>query len=277
MSLMLKLLITTLLLSSFVYANTIGDKVESFLDDKFSENPRLKSVDVKVSDIVALKELKGWNAYIINVKATLKNKPKKIIKQKMIWFSNGNIITKELVDMYTGDNLAESVKPSFKASYYKKTNLIYGNENAEHKVAIFSDPLCPFCREFVPVALKYMKKYPNKFAVYYYHFPLERLHPASVNLVKAAVAAELKGYKDVIAKLYNVQINPREKDMVKILAAFNKAVGTNITPKDLGSLAVLKQVNYDFDIGNNLMVGGTPTVYFDGKIDITKKKYLKVK
>lgn len=277
MSLMLKLLSATLLLSSFVYASTTSDKVESFLDDKFAENPRLKSVEVKVSDIVALKQLKGWNAYIVDVKASLKNKPNKTIKQKMIWFSNGTIITKELLDMHSGDNLTDTVKPSFKASYYQKTNLIYGNENAEHKVAIFSDPLCPFCREYVPGALKYMKKYPNKFAVYYYHFPLERLHPASVNLVKAAVAAELKGNKDVVAKLYNVQINPREKDTVKILAAFNKAEGTNIAPKDLSSMAVLKQVNYDFDIANNVMVGGTPTVYFDGKIDITKKKYLKVK
>jgi len=277
MLLMLKLLSTILLLSSFAYASNAGDKVESFLDDKFSENPRLKSVDVEVSDIVALKQLKGWNAYIVDVKASLKNRPKKIIKQKMIWFSNGTIITKELFDMYTGDNLTDTVKPSFEPEYYKKTNLIYGNENAKHKVAIFSDPLCPFCRAFVPGAIKYMKKYPKKFAIYYYHFPLERLHPASVSLVKAAVVAELKGYKDVVAKLYNVKVNPREKDVLKILAAFNKAEGTNITVKDLTATAVLKQVKYDFNIATNVMVSGTPTVYFDGKVDKTRKKYLKVK
>jgi thiol-disulfide isomerase/thioredoxin len=274
---MLKLLSTTLLLSSFLYAENIADKVEDFLDDKFTENPRLKSVDVQVSDVVPLKQLKGWNAYIVDVEAYLKAQPKRVIKQRMIWFSDGRIITKELTDMQSGESLTDLVKPPFKDEYYTKENLIYGNPDAKHKVAIFSDPLCPFCKGFVPGALDYMKKDPKKFAIYYYHFPLERLHPASVHLVKAAVAAELQGNKNVIEKLYRVQINPQERDVKKILAAFNKAVGTKLTPKDLNTPAVIKQVNRDLDIANVVMVGGTPTIYLDGKVDNTKKKYLKVK
>jgi len=277
MSLMLKLLSTTLLLSSFLYASSVSDKVEDFLDDKFMGNSRLKSVDVKVTDVVPLKKLKGWDAYIIDIKAYLKNRPKNLIKQRMIWFSNGNVITKELIDMESGESLTELVKPHFQDKYYIKENLILGNANAKHKIAIFSDPLCPFCKGFVPDALKYMKKYPNKFAVYYYHFPLERLHPASVTLVKAAAAAELKGYKNVVEKLYTVHINPRERNVKKILAAFNKAEGTKLTPNDLQALAVKKQLKSDLETANALMVAGTPTVYFDGKVDKTRKKYLKAK
>jgi protein-disulfide isomerase len=274
---MLRLLSTTLLLSSFVYASTQADKVEDFLDDKFMENPRLKSVDVKVSDVVPLKQLKGWDAYIVDVEAYLKAQPKRLIKQRMIWFSNGVVITKELTDMQSGESLTDMVKPPFKDKYYTKENLIFGNPDAKHKIAIFSDPLCPFCKGFVPGALDYMKKYPEKFAVYYYHFPLERLHPASVSLVKAAAAAELQGHKDVVEKLYKVKINPQERDVKKILKAFNKAVGTKLTPKDLNTPAVVKQVNHDLDTANAVMVGGTPTIYLDGKVDNTKKKYLKVK
>jgi thiol-disulfide isomerase/thioredoxin len=274
---MLKLLSTTLLLSSFVYASTASEKVEEFLDDKFMDNPRLKSVDVKVSDVVPVKELKGWDAYIVDVKAAIKSQPKRVIKQRMIWFSNGSIITKELVDMDSGESLTEFVRPAFKDAYYTKENLISGNANAKHKVVIFSDPLCPFCKGFVPGALKYMKKYPNKFAVYYYHFPLERLHPASKYLVKAAAAAEQKGYENVVPKLYTVHINPRERDVKKILVAFNKAEGTDITPEDLKDPAVKKQLKHDLTTANDVMVAGTPTVYLDGKIDNTKKKYLKVK
>ena len=275
MSLMLKLLSITLLLNSFAYASSVSDKVEDFLDDKFMENPRLKSVDVKVSDVVPLTQLKGWNAYIIDVQAYLKAQPKRLIKQRMIWFSNGRIITKELTDMQSGESLTDLVKPPFKAAFYKKENLIFGNADAKHKVAIFSDPLCPFCKGFVPGALSYMKKYPKRFAVYYYHFPLERLHPASVHLVKAAAAAEQQAYKDVVEKLYKVKVNPRERDVKKIVEAFNKAEGTKLTPKDLNTPAVLKQVNRDLDIANAVMVGGTPTIYLDGKVDNTKKKYLK--
>ena len=277
MLLMLKLLSTTLLLSSFLYANSVGDKVEDFLDDKFMENPRLKSVDVHVSDVVPLKQLKGWNAYIVDVEAYLKAQPKRLIKQRMIWFSDGRIITKELTDMQGGESLTDLVKPPFKPEYYTKENLLFGNPNARHKVAIFSDPLCPFCKGFVPGALEHMKKDPKKFVVYYYHFPLERLHPASVHLVKAAVAAELQGRKNVVENLYRVHINPQERDVKKILEAFNKAEGTKLTPKDLNTPAVIKQVNRDLDIANAVMVGGTPTVYLDGKVDNTKKKYLKVK
>jgi len=277
MSLMLKLLSTTLLLSSFLYASSVSDKVEDFLDDKFSENPRLKSVDVKVSDVVPLKELKGWDAYIVDVEAYLKSQPKHLIKQRMIWFSNGQMITKELTDMQTGESLTDVVKPSFKEDYYTKENLVSGNPHAKHKVAIFSDPLCPFCKGFVPGALADMKKDPNKFAVYYYHFPLERLHPASVTLVKAAVAAELQGHKNVVEKLYKVEINPQERDEKKILKAFNKAEGTHITLQDLKNPAVAKQLKHDMEIANTVMVGGTPTLYLDGKVDKTKKKYLKVK
>ncbi|WP_297482905.1 thioredoxin domain-containing protein [Sulfurimonas sp.] len=277
MSLMWKLLATTLLLSSLAYAQSASDNVVDFLEDQFSSNERLKSVDVEVDSVVPIKEVKGWNAYIVDVKAVLKQRPKKIINQKMIWFSNGDVITKDLVDLKSGQNLLEVVKPQFKDAYYRPENLIYGNKDAAHKIVIFSDPLCPFCKGFVPGALQNLKKEPNKFAVYYYHFPLLRLHPASGTLVKAAVAAELQGVKDVILRLYTVKINPREKDVNKILAAFNKVEGTNITIADINSEAVKKQTKNDVDVARDLMVAGTPTVYLDGKIDNTKKKYLKVK
>jgi predicted DsbA family dithiol-disulfide isomerase len=273
---MLKLLSITLLLSSFLYAQDDSEKVSDFLEDKFLENPRLKSVDVQVSDVVPLEQIKGWNAYIMDVSAVLKKGSKKI-HQKMVWFSDGRVVTKELTDMNDGSNITELVKPKFKDEYYTKENLIYGDVNAKHKIAIFSDPLCPFCKEYVPEALKYLKRYPKDFAVYYYHFPLERLHPASVHLVKMAAAAQLKGVKDVIPKLYNIKINPYEKDIHTILAVFNRTVGTDLKESDINTKDVLKMVNHDYNVADALMVGGTPTVYFDGKVDRSKKKYLSVK
>ncbi len=278
MSSMLKLLATTLLLSSFLQASSSTKDIESFLKESFSNNPSIVSLEVTVKQKVPLKDLKGWDAYIVSVDAMVKAKPKnRKVSQKMIWFSNGTVITKELVDLETGISLKELVAPPFRDEFYKKENLIYGNSNAKHKVAIFSDPLCPFCKKFVPEAINAMKKEPNKFAIYYYHFPLPALHPAAVELVKAAVAAELKGRKDVILNLYKVKLNSKEKDVKKILAAFNKALKTNITPADLKSDAVLKHIKSDFDIADELMVGGTPTIFFDGKLDKTKKKFEKVK
>jgi predicted DsbA family dithiol-disulfide isomerase len=274
---MLKLLATALLLSSLVQAKSTSEKVEEFLVDRFEENSRLETIDVKVDSIKPVEDLDGWDAYIIDVKATLKSKPKDEIKQKMIFFSNGVMITQELIDMQSGEPIIERIKPDFKSEYYHKENLIYGDKNAKYKVVIFSDPLCPFCKKFVPGAIKDMKKEPKKFAVYYFHFPLTRLHPAALTVVKAAIVAEHKGIKDVVLKMYNIKVDPREKDAKKILEAFNKAVGTDVKLEELKEKYVTEQFKSDQEAARNTMIGGTPTVYINGKIDKTKKKYLKVK
>ncbi len=277
MSLMLKLLATTLLLSSFLYANTTSQKVENFLEDQFGDNPRIISLDAKVVEVKPLKELKGWNTYIVAVEAVLKDKPKKTIKQQMIWFSNGKVITKELNELSTGDSFTEMVKPNFQDSYYTKENLVYGNADAKHKIAIFSDPLCPFCTEFAPAALKYMKKYPKTFAVYYFHYPILRIHPASGVITRAAVVAEHKEIKDVSINMYKTKVNPREKNVEKILLAFNKAVGSDVTAKELNAPYVKKQLAHDNEIARKVFVAGTPTIYVDGKIDKTRKLYKSMK
>ena len=275
---MLKLLGTTLLLSSALCANIPDKKVEEFLEDSFSNNPNIVSLEVQIIERTPLKDLKGWDALIVSIDAMLKAKPKnREVKQRMVWFTNGTVITKDLTNLHTGENLADTVSPSFTDEYYKKENLIYGNADAKHKVAIFSDPLCPYCRTFVPKAINEMRKSPEKFAIYYYHFPLARLHPAAVELSQAAVAAELNGEKDIVLKLYEVEVKGREKDVDKILKAFNDKLGTKITAKDLKSKKVQEHTQSDLDIARALMVGGTPTMFFDGKLDKSKKKYTKVK
>ena len=276
MSLMLKLLATLLLLNSALIANS-NKLVEEFLSESFKRNPSVSSVKVNILDKVPVDSMKGWDAVIVEVDATVSKPKKRNIKQKMIWFVNGDIITQELTDMETGESLKDSVSPKMKSHHYKRENLIYGNLNAKHKVAIFSDPLCPFCSMYVPKAINYMKKYPNRFAIYYYHFPLPSIHPAAIELSKAAIAAELKGRKNVVLDLYKVKINPKERDVKKILKAFNKVLKTDIKPSDISAKEVIKHYNSDQSIIEDLMVQGTPTVFFNGMIDRTKRKYEKAK
>ena len=52
---------------------------------------------------------------------------------------------------------------------------------------------------------------------------------------------------------------------------------TNITPSDLKLEAVLEYIKSDSEIAEALMVNGTPTMFFDDKLDKTKKKYEKAK
>ena len=225
-----------------------------------------------------LKELKGWDTFIVSLKAKVKQgDDEREVKQRVIYFANDRVITADLTDLKTGENLKDAAAPKFKSEYYTKANLIYGNADAKHKVAIFSDPLCPFCRNYVPGAIEYMKKYPETFAVYYYHFPLTRLHPAAPALCRAAVAAELQGRKDIVLDLYKVGSDiTRETNETKILEAFNKVANTNLKPSDLHSPMVDAQIKFDDELTQSLMIGGTPTVYFDGEKDSGKNLYKEV-
>jgi thiol-disulfide isomerase/thioredoxin len=276
MSLMSKLSAIALLGGSLLAANNAN--VENFLKKQIGANPSVKSLDVKVVDTKKLDAPKGWEAVVVNLDAkVMQGSTERPISQRMVYFVSGDYLTGDLTNIKTGEQLKNSIGPEFKAEYYSKANLIYGNANAEHKVAIFSDPLCPFCRRFVPDAVQYMKQYPDKFAVYYYHLPLESLHPAAVALTRAAIAAEHQGRKDTVLDMYKVEIDSKITDEKQILEAFNKSMGTKITVEDLHKPEVEKQALFDLDVVANMMVNGTPTMFFDGQKDGGKSQYKEVK
>ncbi len=276
MSLMSKLS-AAILLSSLSLFGATNAEVTSFLTKQIGGNKNVSNLNITLSSSAAVQELKGWDSVIVNLTARVKQgKTERDIEQQMIYFVHGDFITKELNNVKTGRALSSTVTPKFKAEFYTKENLVYGSTNAKHKVAIFSDPLCPFCRKFVPEAINYMKKYPNDFAIYYYHFPLPALHPAAVALTKAAIAAEHNGLNKVL-DMYKVEIDARETDEKKIVAAFNKTVGTSLSVADIHTPAVEKQFKRDKSVASKVMVQGTPTIFFDGVKDASKSKYKQVK
>lgn len=277
MSLMSKLS-AAILVSSLSLFGATDAEVTQFLTKQIGGNKNVSNLKITVTSREAVKELKDWDSVIVKLTAHVKQgTQERDIEQQMIYFVHGDYITKELNDLKTGRPLSATVSPKFEADFYTKTNLIYGNTNAKHKVAIFSDPLCPFCRKFVPEAISYMKKYPDAFAVYYYHFPLPALHPAAVTLTKAEIAAEHKGVKGKILDLYKVDIDPRETDEKKILTAFNKALGTSLSVADIHAPTVEQRFKHDKNIAMKVMVQGTPTMFFDGVKDASKNKFKEVK
>jgi protein-disulfide isomerase len=181
------------------------------------------------------------------------------------------------VNIQTGERYNDTMAPDLPTQLYTKNNLISGSVNSKYKVAIFSDPLCPFCRRYVPETLSYMQKYPAVFGVYYFHYPLPTLHPAAVTLTKAAIAVEQSGVDNVTMRLYTVEVNANERDEGKILDAFNKTFKTKLVVADIRRPAVMKQFESDQKAAQMAMVSGTPTVFFDGKKDPTKNKYKEIK
>ena len=54
-------------------------------------------------------------------------------------------------------------------------------------------------------------------------------------------------------------------------------MGTKLKPSDLKSAAVQKHMRNDAKVAEEVMVGGTPTMFFDGKLDKSKRKYMRIK
>lgn len=267
------LLASTLLIGSALSANLIDDKVIAFEKKRFSQNKRIKLTDVNIN---LKKELpqKGWYGYIIEVNALFGEKN---VKAKDIVFSDGKVIVPEAFDIKTGEDLKDLLTPSLSAKYYDKKKLIAGNHNAKDKIVIFSDPLCPFCVDLVPEIINHVKKNKDSIALYYYHFPLLRIHPAADTLVKAMELAKEKGLKEVELKTYNTDwekyFTSKSRDAKKILEAFNKEFKTNITLEEIKSKKVQDEMFSDVSMGEEMMVQGTPTIYINGERDNTKIKY----
>jgi thiol:disulfide interchange protein DsbC len=281
---MSKLLASILLLSSFFAFNAWASPASQqkelliFLKKRIAQNPGITGLKIEITGHKLMERPKGWTAYtvVFHAEAKMGNKMRPVT-QRSVYFVKEGLITTEFIDMKTGIKLNDTITPRFKKSDYSKSNLLYGDADAKNKVVIFSDPLCPFCREYVPGALRYMKKYPKEFAVYYYNFPLKLIHPASLTVVKAALYQELQGDKSIILRLYSLKIDPRESDPKKILQQFNEQLGLHLTLSQINSVIVKDALKHDVGMGDRLMVRGTPTFYFNGTIDPTKERYKEVK
>ena len=267
-----KLLSTTLLLSVSLYANNDNSVIE-FEKKRVSQNP---NVTIKEVSINTKKEipLAGWNGYILDVKVNVQGKD---VNAKDILFSDGKYISLDLIDSTTGKSLKDLVTPNLTSNYHDKAKLIAGNHEAKDKIVIFSDPLCPYCIDYVPEVIKYVQKNSDSIALYYYHFPLLSIHPAAGTLVKLIDIAKHKGIKDAELKTYQIDwekyFDVKSTDAKVILEAFNKEFKTDIKLDELSKAEITKTIDSDIAMAEEVMVQGTPTIFVNGVKDSTRLKY----
>ena len=265
--------VSALLCGTLFATDSIDDNVLKFEKDRFSQNKRIKVKNVKVNTKKELPQ-SGWYGYVIDIDASMGGND---VKAKDIVFSNGEIIAPELFDIKTGMPLKDLMNPTLTEKYYDKDKLIAGNIDAKNKIVIFSDPLCPFCMDYVPDVINHVKKNPKEIALYYYHFPLLRIHPASGTLVRLMNVARAKGIKDIELKVYAADwdkyFTEKEKNAQKIIDGFNKEFKTSFNLIDVNNEKNNAKVFEDVSMGEEAMVQGTPTVFVNGEQDKSKLKY----
>ena len=273
--LMLRLLTISILFTSSLFGLNIEKKLLNFEKRRVSRNHSLKLLDIKIFYQQKLHD--NWKAYILDLKLKLLNQNNKIVNFKDILFTNGKEITTELYDLKSYKDYKKIISPKLTFKYYDKKHFIAGNINAKHKLVIFSDPLCPFCIEFVPKTIKEVIK-SNNIALYYYHFPLYRLHPAANATTRYMVVAKKQGIKDIELKIYEANLDKDlgiVADSNHILKVLNRLFHTKITLKQLNAQWVSDEIKKDISMGDDVLVKGTPTYFFDDEYDITRQKYKK--
>ena len=276
MSLMSKLLTSTLIATIALSANTnVPDNKQlvKYIKRNIVKNPQVKVNGVTLIESKTDDRIPGWTVLLTTMDLTYQ---KKDIHVPETIFVKDGLATGHLVDLKTGRDYRNEIKPSVPEKMYDDAHLLFGNKDAEHKVLVFSDPMCPYCQEVVPEIMKAAKEHPDKVALYYYHLPLQRIHPVSPVLTRVMHAAQKEGKMDVVEKMYSLKINPRETNVSKILPLVQKHTGYSMTEKQVNDEKLKAALKADEDAAGRMMVSGTPTVYIDGKWDKMRDGYKKL-
>ena len=273
MSLMSKLLMSTVLATVTLSATPSKETLLNYVRKVVVKNPEVKIKDIKIVEEKTIESLKGWQVLLTTMEIEYQKK-KMSIPETM--FIRDGVITGNLIDLKTGKDYRKNIKPKVPSRLYNEEHRLFGNKDAKHKILIFSDPQCPFCQDIVPAIFKASKENPTKIAIYYYHLPLLRIHPVSGILTRIMHVAQQEGKSDVVEKMYTLKINPKETDITKILSAVKSHTGYSISASKIEAKEVKEAIHADEKDAGVMMVAGTPTIYIDGKWDKQRDGYKKL-
>lgn len=275
MSLTLRLLTAVLIASIALNAGGAPDKetLLKFIKRNIVTNPQVGVKGVTIIEETSHTDLPGWTVLLTTMDINYMGKD---IHAPLTIFVKDGLITGSLVNLKTGNDYRDEIKPTVPASMYDDAHLLFGNKDAAHKIVVFSDPQCPFCQEVVPDILKAAQENPSKIAVYYYHLPLLQIHPVSGVLTRVMHVAQQQGAKEMVEKIYRLKISPSETNVAKILDEIKKQTGYTVTAQQIDAQDVNDAIKADEDAAGKMMVTGTPTVFIDGKWDKMRNGYQKL-
>ena len=143
-----------------------------------------------------------------------------------------------------------------------------GPANARVHIEEFGDYQCPPCGLFHPILEKLEKEFPKDLRVTFRHFPL----PNHQHALRAASATEAAGLQGKFWEMHKLIYEHQQdwKDQFDVRPAFEgyaEQIGLDIARfnRDLGSPQVQQRILQDRKRAESLGVGGTPTVFLNGR------------
>jgi thiol:disulfide interchange protein DsbC len=250
--------------------------IVNYVSNALKANKAVTIKSVKVTGREAIEGMNGWESVkvIIDANVDRGNGQVQNLKTSDMFFVKGDFLATDLINLKKNKTLKEICRPKITNDYYDSEHLVAGNKDAKQKIVVFSDPLCPFCRDLVPDIINTAVKNPTKLAVYHYSYPLLTLHPSSEKIVKAEISlrGKIKNKAEFLTKLYKTDVEPNEQNEDKIIERLNAELGTKIQKGDVNSKSTLKEYEAELEKAYKMMIKGTPSIFVNGEMDTDKSK-----
>jgi len=275
-----------LLILTVVQANAMSDNdVKGYMKRYVETKMKSQVIRVDIISTYPIEDAKGWSVYFLSMRVKVKlgdSYQEAIVPQTV--FVKGDRITLKLMKkakrkkdgtMGKSKSYSKLLKPKVPIDAYDDAHFLLGTKDALHKIIFFSDPFCPFCKQKVVEIVDVVKRNPKIYALYYYHLPLVKIHPAAEITSRAMLVFQKKGDINNMLKLYRIFVEPTETDMNKIFHAIKLKTGVQLTKADIEAPEITEALRADMAMKRRLQVTGTPTIFIDGKWDRLRKEFKK--
>jgi thiol-disulfide isomerase/thioredoxin len=245
---------------------TVSDEqISTVAQQSVAGNPNVTLKSMRVVNRMPLKGVSGWQSVQLEFDLDAKQgESSRALTTTELWFVGKGVIAPELIRLPDGRSIKHSIKGDVTPEHTRADRRIAGNAEAKYELIVFSDPLCPACREVVPGLIELAQKHPDQVAIYYYHKPISALSPV---LMKGSLALKAAGQKGMELALYKKEFDVQSPDEMAVLEAFNKAFGSDLSLSDINSDAILHHMNEDARASGELLIMGTPTIFVNGEFD----------
>jgi protein-disulfide isomerase len=141
---------------------------------------------------------------------------------------------------------------------------VLGNPDAPVTLLEYGDYQCPYCAAAAPVLRRVVEESDGRVRLVFRNFPLPSVHPFALT---AALAVEAAGAEGVFWPMHELVFSRQERLDDAALSAYAEELGLDGS-RVVGDAAQVfgDKVEADFAAGLEAGVGGTPTVFVDGRL-----------
>jgi protein-disulfide isomerase len=249
---------------------------KSTAEDATKDKPATPEITLEGVDTSALtpREKKEWGIYVSEFLSPCQNVPVSIaqcVQEKRACakcLPAAKFVLRGVKDGMTRELIEKSYKGRFEASGVKNVPIdgspVRGPEGAPITIVEFADFECPHCGEVAPAIDKVIDAHKNdvRFAFKFYPLPS---HPHADIAARAGAAAMKQGkFWEMHHALFTNQRHLEQTD----LDSYAKELGIEVSRlhADMQSNETTERIAKDKKLGEDLQIGGTPTIYINGRL-----------